>query len=164
VSAPIDTVIGVDPGPTPGVAVLTLQAGALAYADVFQCTHAILPTLVNALILPPDEFGPNERGPRYTVALEKFVIGRKSMRAGAAGHLTRAVIADLRGGLPDYVFVLERSAAAVKPWATDDRLDRAGLWTITKGMPHARDAARHALFCAVHDRRLPDPLTRKATS
>jgi hypothetical protein len=55
-----------------------------------------------------------------------------------------------------------RSAADVKPWATDTRLQAAGLLDLTKGMRHARDAARHALFCAVCDFGLTDPLSRKA--
>jgi hypothetical protein len=50
----------------------------------------------------------------------------------------------------------------VKPWATDERLAAAGLLDPTKGMRHARDAARHALFCAVRDFGLPDPLSAKA--
>jgi hypothetical protein len=50
----------------------------------------------------------------------------------------------------------------VKPWAVDKRLHAAGLLDMTAGMRHARDAARHALFCAVKDYGLPDPLSSKA--
>jgi hypothetical protein len=50
----------------------------------------------------------------------------------------------------------------VKPWATDERLEAAGLLDLTKGMRHARDAARHALFTAVKDGGVPDPLSKHA--
>ena len=38
----------------------------------------------------------------------------------------------------------------------------AGLLEPTKQLRHARDAARHALFAAVADCGIPDPLSRKA--
>ena len=53
-----------------------------------------------------------------------------------------------------------RTAGEVKPWATDKRLHTAGLLDLTAGMRHARDAARHALYSAVRDYGLPDPLSR----
>jgi hypothetical protein len=54
-----------------------------------------------------------------------------------------------------------RTAALVKPWATDKRLVAAGLLDITRGLPHARDGARHALFSAHHDSGAPDPLSSR---
>jgi hypothetical protein len=61
-------------------------------------------------------------------------------------------------GIPVHV----RGASDVKNWATDARLQAAGLWEVTAGMPrHARDGGRHALYCAVHHCGLPDPLSRR---
>jgi hypothetical protein len=56
----------------------------------------------------------------------------------------------------------QRPAAHVKPWATDERLEAAGLLEATKGMRHARDAARHALFAACKDGGIPDPLSKRS--
>ncbi|HEU4567679.1 MAG TPA: hypothetical protein VFR99_06550, partial [Marmoricola sp.] len=113
------------------------------------------------------------------VQVERFVVGRRSGRSStaAAGEVTRSMIGVLRevwegfdststGRLGGRWF--ERSAANVKPWATDQRLQACvlpggtSLWLQTAGMRHARDAARHALFAAVHDGGLPDPLSSKA--
>jgi hypothetical protein len=57
--------------------------------------------------------------------------------------------------------VFLRAAALVKPWATDRRLTAAGLLDPTAGMGHARDAARHALYAAVHLQLTTDPLSKK---
>jgi hypothetical protein len=66
------------------------------------------------------------------------------------------------GELEEPVFT--RAAALVKPWATDKRLHAAGLLDATKGMQHARDASRQALYAAVHMGVTPDPLSRKAVA
>jgi hypothetical protein len=54
-----------------------------------------------------------------------------------------------------------RSAAEVKPWASDKRLERAGITGNSAVHGKARDsydAARHALYCAVWDGKMRDPL------
>jgi hypothetical protein len=60
------------------------------------------------------------------------------------------------------VHVFLRNASLVKTWATDKRLAAAGLLDATKGMQHARDASRHALYAAVHTGMARDPLSTKA--
>ena len=62
-----------------------------------------------------------------------------------AGRITRELIAELTRHAPMHV----RPAVTVKRWATDKRLEAAGLIGPTRGLPHARDAARHALYTAV---------------
>lgn len=74
---------------------------------------------------------------------------------------TARLVTQLNGaGIP----VTVRPPALVKPWATDRRLEAAGLMTATAGMPgHARDAARHCLYCACHDLGMRDPMSRSRT-
>lgn len=140
-------VLGVDPGVTTGVFWLAATGPPLAY----QCNASGAYPLVAFLLEAND-------GPAQVIlAGERFVPGRGPGARGAAATATRAVIADLDGLSDGWHW---RSAAQVKPWATDRRLAAAGLAAHCHGMPHAADAARHALFAAVHDAGYPDPLSR----
>lgn len=158
-------VLGADPGPTPGIIRLTVGYSranpmpVIERADVVQCSEGVLVPVLNALI----DFA--EFAETTALAYEAFVTGARAARSStpAAGKATRDMVRDLAGwaahhNLPSYT----RRAADVKPWATDARLDAAGLLDLTKGMRHARDAGRHALYCAVKDYGLPDPLSRAA--
>lgn len=151
--------IGVDPGPIPGIVVLTPWDNGELAADVIQCSQGIASTLIDNLLR---EY--HEHDQDALVAVERFVVGRGSMRAAGAGEQTRDLIGQIQRvvSFRSTSAFVKRSASAVKPWATDLRLDAAGLLEATKGMRHARDAARHALFAAVRDGGLPDPLSRKA--
>lgn len=149
------TVIGVDPGPTTGICLLRCDVfgdGRVLHSppDVVQCSPHMVDNIIAAIPLHPDTL----------IAVERFVVGRKSMRAGRDGEITR----DLVGALEDtYGFHLVlQNAVDVKRWATDPRLDAAGLLAPTTGMRHARDGARHALYAAVKHLGYPDPLSRKA--
>lgn len=159
-------VIGIDPGPIPGFVMLDYAAG-VATVDVVQCSWRTASTVLLALL--------EDRPVAVTVQIEQFVVGRRSSRSStaSAGAITRDLIGSLQtvwadhdatpnGRLGGHWFV--RNAAAVKPWATDARLDAAGLLEATKGMRHARDAARHALYAAVHDGGMSDPLSKAARS
>lgn len=137
-------VIGVDPGPTPGIVVLGVEDGQLTDVGVMQCSASLLYTLVSA-------FNPYKEA---VVAVERFVARG---RANAAQSLTHDQVANLERLHP---IIFQRSASQVKPWATDARLEAAGLLEACKGMCHARDAARHALYAAVHDAGLTDPLSK----
>lgn len=153
-------IVGIDPGPVVGVVRLQLavQLGAsatLLSAEALQVTPGASATLLDALI----------QGDEAAVAVERFVVGPRAARSstpagGAAAREVVRLVADwatLRG-----LRYWSRSAAEVKPWATDARLAAAGLMEPTTGMRHARDAARHALFAAVKTYGLPDPLSSKA--
>lgn len=147
-------VIGVDPGPIPGIVLLRFNSGPFGVAQVVQCSHGVAPLLFEAML-------DNQPETHTLVQVERFVVGRASMRAGRDGEVTR----DLIGALDEVVLgknarIVKRSASAVKPWAVDERLEAAGLLEATKGMRHARDAARHALFAACHDGGIPDPLSQ----
>jgi len=148
-TAPAYTFIGVDPGPTPGIVSIVTGPYGVDDVRVVQCSASALWTVLTAL-------DPNRIA---QLQVERFVTRG---RATAEQSLTR----DQVGGLEQLYHptrpILQRSAAAVKPWATDERLEAAGLLAATKGMRHAKDAARHALFAAVRDGGVPDPLSRKA--
>jgi len=152
-------VIGVDPGPTPGFCVI--WENPLETPWVFQTNHEAAVDLLEDL----STARPLGNFPQI-LAIEKFVVGRRAARSATAqaGEITRSLIAKLEAAslrLP-VDEVLKRPATQVKAWATDKRLEAAGLARLTKGMPHARDAARHALYTAVADGFHPDPLSKKA--
>lgn len=150
-------VIGVDPGPIPGIVRLQLadrQPTSLVDVQALQTTPGVLTCLLEALT--QDDLA--------AIALERFVVARRAGRSStpAAGTTTRGMIGVVEEWARDgHLHVHTRSAAEVKPWSTDARLEAAGLLEPTTGMRHARDAARHALFAAVRDHGLADPLSRR---
>jgi hypothetical protein len=151
-------VVGVDPGPTPGVCVLGTGYHADAVPAVFQCNAPSVGWLVQTMLALRGDL-------RAVLAIERFIVGMRSARSAhaGAGELTRSMIGELTtlGHLAGAQVVF-RPAADVMPWATDKRLKAAGLLEPTKALPHARAAARHALYAAVRDGGLPDPLSTKA--
>lgn len=153
---PAFTIIGVDPGETTGIALL--QAGRI---EVVQCSPGAVLSIVGALSKNATEWTAG-----LVIAVERFVVSTRAGRSASpkAGATTRALITALTDAHDPQigVRVLLRSASEVKPWATDARLKAAGLIDVCKGMPHARDGARHALFAAVHDCGIPDPLSKRA--
>jgi hypothetical protein len=160
-------VIGVDTGPIPGIVRLQLDVsrpgenlvanGAyLRDAQALQVTPDLIEPVLD-MLAQDDKLA--------AIAVERFVVGRRASRSAtaAAGATTRDMVGIVTGWASSAgVQCIARAAADVKPWATDRRLEAAGLLKIAKGMRHARDGARHALFCAVKDYGLPDPLSRKA--
>ncbi len=159
----IRSVIGIDPGGTTGLARLDLDGVLMrrpfvAYHHIEQATPAEVLPAVERLIGARDPDG-------VLLAIEDFVVGMRTARSShqAAGRTARELISTLQHEFLGWgAHVVLRSASHVKPWATDARLDAAGLLAPCKGMGHARDAARHALFAAVRDCGLPDPLSRSA--
>lgn len=159
-------VVGVDPGPVPGIVMLDFEYPGPVLggrASVLQADHATAPLLFDALL--------RDRLCRTVVQVETFVVGRSSMKSGRPGAVTRDLVGVLQalwqnfdatrtGRLGGHWFQVP--AGGVKPWATDERLEAAGLLEATKGMRHAKDAARHALYRAVKLGAATDPLSRKA--
>jgi hypothetical protein len=147
-----------DPGPTPGIVRLTYSDDRdLLMVDVVQCSAHTALDLLEVLLRVP-------AGTEVYFQGEKFVVGKGSYRTGSPGARTR----DMVGSAVTMVqsgrlcVVTLRSASQAKQWATDKRLDAAGLLGEVKGMQHAKDAARHALYTAVAEGKVPDPLSRKA--
>jgi hypothetical protein len=154
-------VVGVDPGPVTGIVRLRLGRNGLPRtllgAEALQVTEGLVAATLDAL----DRDCPDA----LSVAIERFVVGPRSSRSAKAkdGEITREIVAVVRDWASrSSLSCHARTAAQVKPWATDERLAAAGLLETTKGMRHARDAARHALYCAVRTYGLPDPLSRRA--
>ncbi len=153
-------VLGVDPGETSGVVALSYRDGVLLTAQVFQCSAASTDWLVLALL---DDLVGAMPDAEVVLAVERFVVGPRAARSRSAkaGATTRDLVGRLTA--PDHAWrTVSRSASEVKPWATDERLEAAGLLAATKEMRHARDAARHSLYSAVADCGIPDPLSRVA--
>lgn len=149
-------VVGVDPGATTGICALTyLDAVDGLYAGPAIVLETAAGDAVDLIVRILAE----HRRRRYEtlLAVEQFVVSQRAAHSATAqaGQVTRELIAELTGHAPMYV----RSAATVKPWATDRRLRAAGLYAATKGYNHARDAARHALYTAVKTHAAPDPLS-----
>jgi len=147
-------VVGIDPGPMVGMVGFEATWATRSLAPVvIQCSWNAFDDVLAAIVIGDT-----------VIAVERFVLAPISSRANTpgAGRATRVVVerckryAEIR-----LLQCFERNAAEVKPWATDARLEVAGLLAPTKGMRHARDAARHALFAAVKDCGLTDPLSKR---
>src|SRR4051794_10671870 len=80
--------IGIDPGPIPGIAVLTVWGNGKTEAQALQCSHELTGTVIQGLLdaahLP------------VTLAVERFVVGRSSMRSAHAGAITRDLVGQLQ--------------------------------------------------------------------
>lgn len=150
-------IIGVDPGVTTGIfAVTFLASGALKRPPVaLQVHHANAVETVHELLQSIDYLT------EPLLAIEGFVVSGRASRSSSAhaAKITQELIGQL---MARHVRTVIRPAATVKPWATDKRLEAAGLLAATEGMRHARDAARHALYAAVHQGVARDPLSQLA--
>jgi hypothetical protein len=148
-------ILGVDPGGTTGIALLDGDGGAV----LLQSTREGVLTAVEALFRRTVD-----QGSDVALAVERFVAGPRSgkLATPAGATIARALIGELTAWAKatDVVIYL-RSAGEVKPWATDARLKAAGI--SHRGMPHALDAARHALFTGVKAYGMPDPLSRRGS-
>ena len=153
------TVIGVDVGPIPGIVVLGFKDHRLIGPGVVQTSANLAPEIVSWMLDHTTRF----RGGKIVVQAEKFVVGHRSARSSSAGagQITRDLIGELRRVTAGQCPFVQHSAAMVKPWATDARLEAAGLLDATKGMRHARDGARHALYAACKYGGIPDPLGKR---
>lgn len=143
------TVIGIDPGLTTGVVRIDLDSHRPS--EFAQVSPGLVLPLVEALIGA-------QADDDVLLAVEAFVVGPRAGRSSTprGGQVARELIGALLNVPARFV---SRTAADVKPWATDKRLHAAGLYA--PDQRHARDAARHALFAAVRDCGLPDPLSNK---
>lgn len=156
-------VIGVDPGSTVGIFDVRFVDVGTPWAPIRhpRARQAVSSFDVDAELAPLLTSEPRLNETRL-LAVERFVVARGSMKGGAHSRRTAERAGDIAAyGERHGWTVVMRNASQVKAWATDARLDAAGLLEACKGMRHARDACRHALFAAVHDGGIPDPLSKE---
>lgn len=157
--------LGIDPGPTTGVALLRLGGpGPLAAgAEIFQCSYSAAPWLVSALL---DRLA--AAGSPCLGGIESFVRGAGAGARKRTGRATADQVAALREvfaarGVP----LRERNAGTVKPWAERNdckRLRASGLLDLVPGSAHAKSALGQALYTAVTDCDYPDPLSQRGVA
>jgi len=150
--------LGIDPGPIPGMCVLTYSDdGILVNARALQCSANWIDTLIeDELCRDPEE--------KILLSVERYVPrrGRGKQLAAGANQQTQEMAAGLvaRYARRDGVTVVSYTPAQVMPWATEQKLRKVGLWDSTTGCAHARAAAKHALYCACKDGGMPNPLSK----
>jgi len=149
------TSLGIDPGPRPGVFLARWAPGKREAVLVRAWQLHDVPA-AELLIEVLDEYD-------ITCGqIEEFRTGRGAGTRGKAASVTREQVTELTAIAAGHGLRLAvRHSSAVMPWASDKRLRAAGLYAATKGLVHARAASKHALYCAVHDGGLPDPLSSK---
>lgn len=170
-------ILAVDPGPIPGLAMLSYSGPEPLYAQALQCSANWLVELLDAEISQVRSWGRP-----VILSVEKYSLARRGRlaspgandkTAAMAGHLiehygylARKLAGKVHGQRLESASlrVVSHSASEVSAWASEKRLRAAGLWDITTGSAHARSAARHALYAACKDGGQPDPLSRKATT
>ena len=146
-------VIGVDPGPTTGMC--RMDTGSNYPWSVRQ-----MPAVEVVEVLRLWSWDPVP----HVLAVERYHVSTRSARNAhpRAQAIAMRVQYDCeQWARENGIHVSLRYPADVKNWATDARLIAAGLLSITKGLPHARDAARHALYEAVRAGYMSDPLSGK---
>ena len=131
-------VLGIDPGPRPGLVVLQIAASTIVGVEVLDDPSPARLPLASA----------------HLISMERFIVGHgtaRKTRAGAAETLAYIAEVSSRSQVIGTRLV-SFPAGTVKPWATDTRLREYGAWVPGD---HHRDAARHALFAAVRLQLLP---------
>lgn len=152
--------IGIDPGVTSGIAWGTCKQfigrqywethAASADPDAMLFILRRLLAEFNAMHIP------------VLVQGEKFITSRKPGTGGKDADLTRRYLISAQSVSKEFdATFVQQPAGAVKPWATDKRLEAVGFPLAPK-LRDARDAGRHMLFAAVKSGRVNDPLLLQA--
>jgi hypothetical protein len=152
----IINIIGVDPGPTTGIAILHWSPAARdgdkpgVIWRGYQCDADSASGLLVMMLNLEDVWHAGE--------IEHFVHGNLPN-----SPTTVRLENELAEAAEDCGLKLARCPmATVKPWASDKRMTAAGAWaTIPAKMVDARAASRHCLYRAVNGGGVPDPLSRK---
>jgi hypothetical protein len=167
----IISVIGCDPGPTTGLCFLDYVPYNGVYAlpqvsGLIQVDSANAVLILQAML--QTWYADESKVQKRFASVEAFVTGRSAGTKGPQADVTRQLVMQLSECLQMYGYAAKiRKAADVKPWATDKRLQRAGIAPVksvtgqsgTSGkLKDAYDAARQALFSARWDANMKDPL------
>lgn len=149
--------LGIDPGPVPGMFLAIWEPGKreAVMTRAFQCDAAGAGGLLSMILAVYGEM--------ITCGqVEEFRTLHGAGTRGAHASVTRQQVITLSALAAERgVIIHVRHSSAVFPWATDKRLKAAGLYEATTALKDARAASRHALFVAVHDGGLPDPLSSR---
>jgi hypothetical protein len=163
----IISVVAVDPGATTGMCFLDYfvdMPGPVELqpqATLLQADGKSADAVLEAMLARWYGLGNDAVVGRFA-AVEKFVTGRGAGTKGPNADVTRQLVMELTERLQLHGYPVKiRSAADVKPWATDKRLVKAGI--VGESAIHGKardayDAARHALYAAVKDAKRTDPL------
>lgn len=139
VTLEVTRIVGVDPGPEPGVYLLTVvDGGIVASGEISLSADSLLEGLRAIAGVP------------YW-AVERYTIRPNTGRMAGQAVQTRTVaqaeaVRDTVTYLPGTRVVQFIGPSQVKPWATDARLKEFGIKASSR---HHRDAARHALYMGV---------------
>ncbi len=151
------SVIGVDPGPTTGIAVHDWADGKLNVWTVLQVDGDSAQDVLEAILIQRQRRIGDYIAKRYA-QIEPFVTGQSAGTRGPKADYTRQAAFKLAEQLQLWGYAVKlRKAADVKTWATDKRLKAAGILRPPENR-HGNDASRHGLYTACHDAYLPDPL------
>lgn len=154
------TACGIDPGPVPGIFLALWRPGKrkAVEAHAYQCNASSVSAMVYWLL---GDYGENGT---LLGEIEEFRTGRGAGSRGGHASLTREMVSTLTALAAERgVKLAVRHSSQVMPWATDKRLEAAGILDATTGLVHARAASRHCLYAACHDGGLPDPLSRRTS-
>ena len=148
-------VIGLDPGPSTGIAwAAGISPAGQWLAHALQCDAGAAMLALAAVIAtagPPGD---------VLVQGEAFIAGNRAGAKGRGADTARDVLADARR-------LCERQGARMRlepalnvmHWSSDRRLEKAGFPMGSK-FRDARAAGRHMLYCARWHGGYPDPLIR----
>lgn len=151
------SVIGVDPGETTGISFLDYIGIRLVGTMQVQVDSTSSVALLES-VLKAHYSDPEVVVQRWG-AVEDFIPSNSPGTKGESAAVTRYQTVVLAETLQLWGYsVTRRKKAEVSPWATDKVLKAAGLMREPTGMRHANDASRHALYRAVHDAHMPNPL------
>lgn len=156
----IDSAVGVDPGYANGLAFLDFENGRLAERTLVTVNHESARGVLGAILYARYR---NEGIRRRIGSVEAWVDGRPGTSAGKEAKVTRQLVMEFAEELQEFGYTVQiRKAADVKPWATDKRLVKAGIYADDAALHgagrHAADGCRHALFGAKEQGICPDPL------
>lgn len=155
-SARVVSVIGVDPGPTTGIAFIDYIDGRIAGSMRLQVDGMSAVVALEAILAR--YYSNPEVVVKRAAGVEEFVTGKSAGTRGDAATVTRQLELQLTEKLQLWNYHVKiRKMADIAGWASDKRLERSGLLGPPE-MRHANDGARHGLYRAVHDLYMPDPL------
>lgn len=150
------SVIGVDPGVTTGISFIDYIDKRIAGTMQLQVDHASAVALLELIL--GRWYNSNVIVQRWA-QVEPFKTGQSAGAKGDAAEITRQQAFILGETLQVHGYHTElRKKGDIDTWGSNKRLEKAGIIRQLDGMRHANDASRHALYCAVHDAHMPDPL------